>query len=78
MNIELETPNKTDKDVRFDNMTIPNARSFIVAHGKVQDFKNVKPNLEITKRNKEMAQKIRINNLTETEEPKKRILIKPE
>ena len=62
MNKELEKSNKTEKDVRFDNMAIPNPRAFVVAHEKVQDFKNTKSNPEIVKRNEEITQKFKINN----------------
>lgn len=55
---------------------VPCSRAFVVAPEKVQEFKNHKPNPDVIKRNKEMAKKIKINNLTEIVESKKRIRTK--
>lgn len=62
VNEELEKLSIQEKSARLDNMAIPNPRAFVVAHDKVQDFKNTKSNPEIVKRNEEIAQKFKINN----------------
>jgi len=59
-------------------MAMPNPKAYVVAPDKARDFKNAKPNPEFIKRNEELAQKFRINNLTQEGNPKKRVKTKSE
>lgn len=72
MNKELEKLNDKEQ-ARFHVMAMPNSRAFIVTPDKAQDFKNTKSNPEVVKRNEELVQKLRINNLTQSERSKKKI-----
>jgi len=75
---EIENLNEKEKNSSFAVMAMPNPKAYVVAPDKARDFKNAKPNPEFIKRNEELAQKFRINNLTQEGNPKKRVKTKSE
>lgn len=76
VNEELEKLIEKEKNVNFDVMAVPNPKAYVIARDKWQEFVNTKPNPEIRKRNEEISNKFRVNNLAQTEEPKKKTKIK--
>ena len=50
---------------KFDVLAVPCDRAFVVAPEKVEEFKNLKPNPEVRQQMEGMAEKFRVNNLTE-------------
>ena len=73
---ELEKLSEKEKEARFDVMAVPNPRAYVIASDKWQEFVNTKPNPEIRKRNEEISNKFRVNNLALPEDPKKKIRTK--
>lgn len=69
---ELEKLSEKEREARFDMMAIPNPRAYVISKEKCEEFLNSRPNPEIRKRNREMVEAFRINNLTESAEPKKK------
>ena len=55
------------KEPKFNVLAVPCNVAFPVAHDKVDDFLNVKPDPEIRKQQKEMAEKFKINCLVDEE-----------
>ena len=53
------------KQEREEVYAVPCSRAFVVAPEKAEEFKNQKPNPEIRKQIKEMAETFRVNNLTQ-------------
>lgn len=50
---------------KFDVLAVPCDGAFVVAPEKVEEFKNLKPNPEVRQQMEGMAEKFRVNNLTE-------------
>ena len=48
---------------KFDVLAVPGNNIFCVASEKAEDFKNLKPNLEIRKEIEKNSKQFRVNNL---------------
>lgn len=77
MSKELDKLSKIEKESSFRGLAVPNPRAFAVSTEKTAEFLNVRPNPNIKRKNEELAEKIRINNLGHTKQ-KKKIKIKSE
>lgn len=75
---ELEKLSDKTNQTKFDVTAIPNPRAYVISPDKLKEFQNFKPNPKVIKRNEELSKKFKINNLTQKEEPKKRVKTKSE
>ena len=53
-----------NEERQFQVYAVPYGKPFVVSKEHAESFKNQKPNPEITRQIQEMAEKFRINNMT--------------
>jgi len=71
--IEKEFDNFLSDKQKFIVMAVPRNRPFTVSSEKLEEFLNVKPDLEIRRKNEEIVKKLRISNLSSSDSSLKKI-----